>query len=91
MNLTVHSYDGRMNIGLVVDPAAMPDPHRFIERIAYELDLLAGRCAVERGGDRRRLTQGVSSAHGGEAADASGASTMREPDAEGRPAEQVAM
>jgi WS/DGAT C-terminal domain len=38
----VHSYDGRMNIGLVVDPAAMPDPHGFIERVARELDLLAG-------------------------------------------------
>ena len=41
INLTVHSYDGRMNIGLVVDPAAMPDPHGFIERVARELDLLA--------------------------------------------------
>jgi diacylglycerol O-acyltransferase / wax synthase len=41
VNLTVHSYDGRMNIGLLVDPAAMPDPHRFIERVTRELELLA--------------------------------------------------
>jgi WS/DGAT/MGAT family acyltransferase len=40
VNLTVHSYDGRMNIGLVVDPAAMPDPHRFIGRLAAELEVL---------------------------------------------------
>jgi len=41
INLTVHSYDGRMNIGLVVDPVALPDPHGFIERLGSELDVLA--------------------------------------------------
>ncbi|MBV9952780.1 MAG: DUF1298 domain-containing protein [Acidimicrobiia bacterium] len=40
INLTVHSYDGRMNVGLMVDPAALPDPHRFIERLGAELELL---------------------------------------------------
>ena len=41
INLTVHSYDGRMNIGLMVDPVALPDPHGFIERLGAELELLA--------------------------------------------------
>jgi WS/DGAT/MGAT family acyltransferase len=41
VNLTVHSYDGRLNIGLVSTPEALPDPHRFIERMREELDVLA--------------------------------------------------
>jgi diacylglycerol O-acyltransferase len=41
VNLTVHSYDGRMNVGLVADPVALPDPHRFVERLGQELRVLA--------------------------------------------------
>lgn len=41
VNLTVHSYDGRMNMGLVADPAAMPEPERFLELVAGELQTLA--------------------------------------------------
>ena len=30
-----------MNVGLLVDPEAMPDPHQFLELVAAELDVLA--------------------------------------------------
>jgi hypothetical protein len=41
VNVTVHSYDGRMNFGLVTTPEAMPDPHLFLDRVAAELKLLS--------------------------------------------------
>jgi hypothetical protein len=41
INLTVYSYDGRLNMGLVATPEAMPDPRRFLERLRAELDVLA--------------------------------------------------
>jgi diacylglycerol O-acyltransferase len=41
VNVTVHSYAGRMNIGLVTTPEAMPDPHLFLDRVAAELELLS--------------------------------------------------
>ena len=41
VNVTVHSYDGRMNFGLVTTPQAMPDPHLFLDRVAAELTLLS--------------------------------------------------
>jgi hypothetical protein len=40
INVTCHSYSGRMNIGLVTTPEAMADPHRFLERMTDELDVL---------------------------------------------------
>ena len=41
VNITVHSYDGRMNVGIVADPVALPEPHRLVERLADELRALA--------------------------------------------------
>jgi len=41
VNLTVHSYDGRMNIGLVAETAALPEPHRLLARLDTELAVLA--------------------------------------------------
>ena len=41
VNVTVHSYDGRMNFGLVTTPEAMPEPHLFLDRVAAELKLLS--------------------------------------------------
>jgi WS/DGAT/MGAT family acyltransferase len=41
VNVTVHSYAGRMNIGLVTTPEAMPDPDLFLGRVATELELLS--------------------------------------------------
>jgi WS/DGAT/MGAT family acyltransferase len=40
VNVTVHSYSGRMNVGLVTTPEAMPDPHRFLGRLTDELHVL---------------------------------------------------
>jgi hypothetical protein len=41
VNLTVHSYDGRMNVGILADPAALPEPRAFMQRLVDELDVLA--------------------------------------------------
>ena len=41
VNITVHSYDGRMNVGIVADPAALPDPALLSKRLAAELEQLA--------------------------------------------------
>jgi WS/DGAT/MGAT family acyltransferase len=41
INLTVHSYDGRMNVGLVADPAALPCPSVLVDRLVAELRILA--------------------------------------------------
>jgi diacylglycerol O-acyltransferase / wax synthase len=41
VNITVHSYDGRMNVGIVADPAALPDPGTLVRRLVDELDVLA--------------------------------------------------
>ena len=50
VNITVHSYAGRMNVGLIADPAALPDPQRLVARMADELDELtaavSGRALV---------------------------------------------
>ena len=50
VNVTVHSYDGRMNIGLVADPAAMPEPRAFIDRVTSELEVLAEATSVAMNG-----------------------------------------
>jgi hypothetical protein len=41
VNLTVHSYDGRMNVGIVADPAALPEPRALLQRLADELQALS--------------------------------------------------
>ena len=33
VNITVYSYDGRLNIGLVDDPVVLPKPCRFLDRL----------------------------------------------------------
>lgn len=48
VNLTVHSYDGRINVGIVADPVPLPAPHRFIERLEDELRGLADAVATTR-------------------------------------------
>jgi diacylglycerol O-acyltransferase len=41
VNVTVHSYDGRMNVGVVAVREALPEPQRLIARLAEELQVLA--------------------------------------------------
>lgn len=38
INVTVYSYDGRMNIGLLTAPEVIDDPHRLIRRMAEALN-----------------------------------------------------
>jgi hypothetical protein len=37
VNLTAYSYAGRMNIGLVTTPEAVPEPRRFVARLEDSL------------------------------------------------------
>jgi hypothetical protein len=46
LNLTVYSYAGRMNMGFVATPEALPDPARFLRRVEDALAELTA--AVER-------------------------------------------
>ena len=46
INITVYSYAGRMNIGLVTTPEALPDPHRFLERMTTEVAVLVDHTAA---------------------------------------------
>lgn len=39
-NATLVSYDGRLHVGLVIDPAAIPEPDGFAERVQDALDRL---------------------------------------------------
>jgi WS/DGAT/MGAT family acyltransferase len=41
INITVHSYDGRMNVGIVTNPIALPEPDLLMARLTTELQLLA--------------------------------------------------
>jgi diacylglycerol O-acyltransferase len=41
VNITVHSYDGRMNVGIVTNPIALPEPDHLMARLTTELRLLA--------------------------------------------------
>ena len=38
INVTVYSYDGRMNIGLLTAPEVIDDPHRLILRMEDALE-----------------------------------------------------
>jgi diacylglycerol O-acyltransferase len=40
VNLTAYSYDGRLELGLVATPEAMPEPARFLARLQPALDEL---------------------------------------------------
>jgi WS/DGAT/MGAT family acyltransferase len=46
INVTVHSYDGRMNVSVVAVAAAMPDPAAFVARMEDELALLVDAVLV---------------------------------------------
>jgi diacylglycerol O-acyltransferase / wax synthase len=48
VNLTAYSYNGRLTIGLVATPEAMPDPARFLARLQPALDELRQALADER-------------------------------------------
>ena len=48
VNLTAHSYNGRLSIGLVATPEAMPDPAAFLARLQPALDELRQALAMER-------------------------------------------
>ncbi len=50
VNLTAYSYNGRLSIGLVATPEAMPDPAGFLARLQPALDELREALAVERAG-----------------------------------------
>ncbi|WP_436796157.1 wax ester/triacylglycerol synthase domain-containing protein [Actinospongicola halichondriae] len=41
VNVTVYSYDGRMNIGLLTAPEVIDDPHRLLRRMDEALDRFA--------------------------------------------------
>lgn len=47
VNLTAYSYNGRMTIGLVATPEAMPEPARFLDRLQPALDELRTALAAE--------------------------------------------
>ncbi|MEP9416852.1 wax ester/triacylglycerol synthase domain-containing protein [Gordonia sp. VNQ95] len=38
VNLTTYSYAGTLSMGLIATPESMPDPHRFLRRVAESLD-----------------------------------------------------
>ena len=40
VNLTAYSYDGRLELGLVATPEAMPEPAAFLARLQPALDEL---------------------------------------------------
>jgi len=48
VNLTAYSYNGRLSIGLVATPEAMPDPAAFLARLQPALDELRQALAMER-------------------------------------------
>jgi hypothetical protein len=48
VNLTAYSYNGRLSIGLVATPEAMPDPAGFLARLQPALDELRQALAMER-------------------------------------------
>ncbi|HET9420870.1 MAG TPA: wax ester/triacylglycerol synthase domain-containing protein [Nocardioides sp.] len=50
VNLTAYSYNGRLSIGLVATPEAMPDPAAFLARLQPALDEIRQALAVERAG-----------------------------------------
>ena len=41
VNLTAHSYNGQIVLGLVTTPESMPDPAHFLQRVRRALDSLA--------------------------------------------------
>lgn len=47
LNLTVHSYAGRMNVGLTAHPDVMPEPEGFLERMQAALDELTAALALD--------------------------------------------
>ncbi len=50
VNLTAYSYDGRLELGLVATPEAMPDPALFLARLQPALEeLLEVAARVETG------------------------------------------
>jgi WS/DGAT/MGAT family acyltransferase len=48
VNLTAYSYNGRLSIGLVATPEAMPDPAGFLARLQPALDELRNALELER-------------------------------------------
>lgn len=48
VNLTAYSYAGRISMGLITTPESMPDPERFLGRVAESLDTVEA-ALVERG------------------------------------------
>ena len=48
VNLTAYSYNGRLSIGLVATPEAMPDPAAFLARLQPALDELRQALELER-------------------------------------------
>ena len=48
MNLTAYSYAGRISMGPITTPESMPDPERFLGRVAESLDTVEA-ALVERG------------------------------------------
>ena len=48
VNLTAYSYNGRLSIGLVATPEAMPDPAGFLARLQPALDELRDALELER-------------------------------------------
>jgi diacylglycerol O-acyltransferase / wax synthase len=55
LNITVYSYAGRMNVGLVTTPEVLARPHRFVDRMAQELAVLTETVAGERAAQPERV------------------------------------
>jgi diacylglycerol O-acyltransferase len=49
INVTAHSYAGRMSVGLLVGQGVLPDPRRFLDRMAAELDVLEAALRLDVG------------------------------------------
>src|SRR5207245_823625 len=54
VNVTTYSYAGRMTTGLICTPEALPEPQRFLDRMAESLAELQAAVDAERVGHPRR-------------------------------------
>jgi diacylglycerol O-acyltransferase / wax synthase len=59
LNITVYSYAGRLNLGLVTTPEVLPEPHRFLTLLAQELALLTRAVAGEQADQEREQEQAI--------------------------------
>ena len=56
INVTAHSYAGQMSVGLLVGHGVLPEPRRFLDRMAAELDVLENALRPDTGSSPRPPT-----------------------------------